>query len=190
MLYTFLRNILAVVYRVVFRFEVIGQENIPKSGGVILCSNHRSNNDAVFLAICQKRQINFMAKDSLFKIPVLGYLLKKVGSFPVKRGSGDITAVRKAVEVLKEGKMLCIFPEGTRNRVNNELLEFKTGAAFIAYKAEASIVPCAISGKIKPFSKIRVSFGSPFNIDTSGGKPNVDSETLRLKSKIAELYSV
>lgn len=188
MLYTFCRNIIAVLYRIIFRFEVIGAEHIPKDGGVILCCNHRSNNDPIFLAICQKRPITFMAKDSLFKIPVLGFLLRKIAAFPVKRGSGDIGAIRTAVEVLKEKRMLCIFPEGTRNKTNEPLLEFKAGAVLIAYKAEASIVPCAISGKIRPFSKIRVEFGCPFTVMKTDAKPDINKETERLKAEILELY--
>lgn len=188
MLYTILRNILAVLYRIVFQLEIIGEENIPKEGGVILCSNHRSNNDAIFLAICQKRPITFMAKDSLFKIPVLGFALRKIAAFPVKRGSNDIGAIRTAVEVLKSGKMLCIFPEGTRNKTEEALIEFKTGAVFVAYKAEANIVPCAISGKLRPFSKIRVEYGKPFTVEKTDVKPDMNKETERLKETILELY--
>lgn len=188
MLYTVLRNIIAVIYKIIFRIEVIGEENIPKNGGVILCSNHRSNNDAVFLAICQKRPIAFMGKDSLFKIPVLGFILKKVGAFPVKRGTGDIGAIRTAVKILREEKMLCIFPEGTRNKTASDLLEFKAGAVLIAYKAEANIVPCVIKGKIHPFSKIRIEFGKSFEVVKTDVKPDMAKESERLRERVLELY--
>ena len=183
MWYKVLRNIISVVYHLVYRFEVTGTENIPKDGGVILCGNHRSNNDAIFLAVCQKRQIAFMGKDSLFKIPVLGFVLKKVGAFAVKRGTGDIGAIRKAVEILNGGNMLSIFPEGTRNKTAEPLIEFKTGAVFIAYKADAYIVPVGISGRYVPFSKVRITFGEPFKV-SSETKPDLNSETQILKDKV------
>lgn len=186
MWYKCIRNIVWVVYRLIFRFEITGTENIPEDGGVILCGNHRSNNDAIFLAVCQKRQIAFMGKDSLFKIPVLGFILKKVGAFAVKRGTGDIGAVRKAVEILNGGNMISIFPEGTRNRTKEPLIEFKTGAVFIAYKANAYIVPVGISGRCIPFSKIKISFGKPYKIP-SEVKPDLNSETQILKDKVLSL---
>ena len=186
MWYKVLRNIISVVYHVLYRFEVTGAENIPADGGVILCGNHRSNNDAIFLAVCQKRQISFMGKDSLFKIPVLGFILKKVGAFAVKRGTGDIGAVRKAVEILNGGNMISIFPEGTRNKTNEPLIEFKTGAAFIAYKANAYIVPVGITGSCVPFSKVKVSFGDAYKIE-SNTKPDVNYETQILKDRVLNL---
>ena len=129
-----------------------------------------------------------MGKDSLFWFP-LGYILRKADAFPIKRGSGDIGAIRTAVDVLKKGKMLCIFPEGTRNKTKEPLIEFKTGAAFIAYKADACIVPCAISGNLRPFSKIKVVFGEPFYIEKpESGKPDINKETEKLKEKVLELY--
>ena len=188
MLYMFLRNIIAVFYRIIFRFEIIGEENIPKEGGAVLCSNHRSNNDAIFLAICQKRPITFMGKDSLFKVPVLGFLLKKVGAFPVKRGTGDIGAIRTAVKALEEKNLLCIFPEGTRNKTAEPLIEFKAGAVLIAYKAGADIVPCAISGKMRPFSKIRVEFAKPFTVVKTDVKPDINKESEKLREIILGLY--
>lgn len=188
MLYSFFKNILFFVYHIIFRIDVQGRENVPISGAVILCSNHRSNNDAIILAISQKRKLSFMAKDSLFRVPILGFFLKKVGTFPVKRGSGDIAAVKKAIEILNEDNVLSIFPEGTRNKTHDDLLEFKTGAVFIAYKANAAIVPCAIKGRYIPFSKIKVRFGSPFYVDTSERKPDVHGETEKLKNAVEKLY--
>ena len=187
MVYSFIRNILAVLYRLVYRFEVTGQENIPGSGGVILCCNHKSNNDAIVLAITQKRPITFMAKEELFKIPVLGFILRKVAAFPVKRGTGDIGAIRTAVEVLNNEKMLCIFPEGTRNKTKEKLIEFKAGAVLIAYKAHSEIVPCAISGRYIPFSKIKVEFGKPFKVEKTDVKPDLNLETMKLKEKVSGL---
>jgi len=187
MLYRILRNILAVLYRIIYRFEISGQENIPQDGGVILCCNHRSNNDAIVLAITQKRPITFMAKEEIFKIPLLGFLLRKIAAFPVKRGTGDIGAIRTAVEVLNSGRMLSIFPEGTRNKTKEKLIEFKAGAVLIAYKAHAQIVPCAISGRFIPFSKIKVKFGNPIIIEKTDVKPDLNIETLKLKEKVFEL---
>lgn len=189
MVYSVLRNILSFLYRIIYRIEVTGEENIPKSGGAILCANHKSNNDGIILAISQKRPITFMAKEELFKIPVLGTILKKVAAFPVKRGTGDIGAIRTAVDVLNKENMLSIFPEGTRNKTKEPLGEFKAGAVLIAYKADSMIVPCAISGSYIPFSKIKVSFGVPFKVEKTDVKPDLNLETSKLKEKVFELMN-
>ena len=94
MLYQIGRALVRFVYLVIFRVKAKGIENIPGEDGIIFCSNHRSNHDAHVIYIAQKRKLTFMAKDSLFRFKPFGWLLKKLGAFPIKRGTGDIAAVK------------------------------------------------------------------------------------------------
>src|SRR5690625_70934 len=94
--------------------DIKGRENVPVRGPVILCSNHISNFDPPLVGSFLKRSIRFMAKEELFHNKILGTLLTTLGAFPVKRGAGDRQALRKGLNILKDGEMLCLFPEGTR----------------------------------------------------------------------------
>ena len=184
MLYRVLRFIVLIVYSCVMRIKVIGAENVPKTGGVILSGNHTSNNDPIILAVSQKRSIAFMAKDSIFKIPIFGFVLKCAGIFPVKRGTGDIGAVKKAIEILKNGNMLSLFPEGKRNKTGEILAPFQSGAALIACKSDAVIVPVGIVGKYRLFSKITIIYNRPIDPKDYGEKPDIKLITNDLKEVI------
>lgn len=183
MLYTIAKGACKLFYSLIYRIEISGEENIPSVGGAIICPNHRSNHDAVLITAVLKRKLSFLGKEELFKFPPLGYLLKSVGVIPIKRGSGDIGAVKKSIEVLKEGKILTVFPEGTRNKTGRTLLEFKAGAVLIAYRAEVPVIPCAISGGYRPFSKIKIVFGKPMDMDFPE-KPDLHKITDDLKNTV------
>jgi len=148
----------------VYQYKVIGKENVPSEGGVLLCSNHISNFDPPTVGIAAPRQVHFMAKEELFSAPILGKILPHVNAFPVKRGMSDREALRKALAILKEGKVLGLFPEGTRSKTG-ELGEGLAGAGFFALRSDAHIVPCAIIGPYKPFRRLKVVFGKPINFD-------------------------
>ena len=166
-LYWFIVTIIRPVVKILYRLEINGLENLPNSGGIIICPNHTSNADPVLLAITFKRQIYFMAKAELFKFKILEKAFKTVGAFPVNRGKGDTSAIENAERILKNGKQLGLFIEGTRSK-NNEFLRPKTGCAVIAYKTGKSIVPVCITGKkehkVKLFKKNIISIGEPINI--------------------------
>ena len=102
--------------KVGFKFRAEGVENLPQTGGYILCSNHRSYLDPIFLGVKVKRQLAFMAKEELFRVKVLGPIIKKLGAFPIARGKGDTGAVEFAIDTVKSGKALMLFPEGTRSK--------------------------------------------------------------------------
>lgn len=128
-----------------------------------------------------------MAKQELFKIPVLGILIRKVNAFPVKRGTPDRMALKKALELLDTGKVLGIFPEGTRSR--NRIVEPEPGLAFIAMKRKnAKLVPVAIKGDYGLCSRIDVIFGKPKTYESYNGEDKrVNSQ--RLKEISAEIFS-
>ena len=166
-LYWFIITIIRPFVKLLYRIDVKGLENIPDNGGVIICPNHTSNADPVLLAIIFKRQIYFMAKAELFKFKLLGKIFKAVGAFPVNRGKGDTSAIESAEKILKNGKQLGLFIEGTRSK-NNEFLRPKTGCVAIAYKTGVSILPVCMTGKnehkVKLLKKNMISIGEPINI--------------------------
>ncbi|TKC19735.1 lysophospholipid acyltransferase family protein [Robertmurraya kyonggiensis] len=161
--YTFARSVVALILKPIYRIEAIGKENIPKEGGVLLCTNHIHNFDPPIVGIMAPRPISFMAKEELFNVPVLGKILPHVNAFPVKRGMSDREALRTGLKVLKEGKVLGLFPEGTRSKTG-ELGKGLAGAGFFALRTDAEVVPCAIIGPYKAFSRLKIVYGKPIDM--------------------------
>lgn len=141
----------------VFRVRIEGSLQIPEKGAVVLAANHRSLWDPVFVVMASHRPVHFMAKDELFRVPILGFLLPYLKAFPVRRGANDRDAIRRALSVLNQGNVLGIFVEGTRSK-NNEVMPLKRGAAMLASRSEASIVPVAIQ-RVK--RRITIKIGTP-----------------------------
>lgn len=161
-LYQLGRALCSGLFYPTFRVKVYGRENIPKDGGVLLCANHISNFDPVILGITAPRPIHYMAKEELFSVPVLKSLLKHLYAFPVKRGMSDRGALRKGLEILKEGHVLGLFPEGTRSKTG-EVGKGLAGAGFFALRSDVPVVPCAIIGSYRPFQTIKVVYGKPID---------------------------
>jgi len=187
------RSLILFLGKFLYRLEVTGLENIPAEGGVILCSNHPWTFDMFFIACKVKRLVHYMAKEELFKNPILAYILTKLGAFPVKRGTGDINSIRTALKILKEGKILGILPEGTRTGFNTlRKVKPKAGAALIAVKANVPIVPAAISGDYrKLFNKVKVKFGKPFYINSDPDKKYTKEELEEISRNIMDkVYSL
>ena len=156
---------------IIFPFKAIGRETIPDTPGqppLILCCNHISEIDPVFLEMCQKRHVFFMAKEEIFRNRLSSWFFgKQLGAFPVKRGAGDTAALDTARAIVGDGRLLGIFPEGTRSR-DGQLGRAKSGAALIAAQTGASILPAAIitkNQKVKPFRRSRIVFGQPLTLE-------------------------
>lgn len=163
-LYSFLKLIYSTLLKVLYRPTAIGTENIPENGPVIFAGNHRHAFDPVVVLTHTKRVVHYMAKESLFK-GFHGFLFKQIGLIKVYRTRNNPTAVVEAVEILKQGGAVGIFPEGTRNKTEEELLRFKHGAVAIAKEANAPIIPFAIKGEYKLFRKrLIIEFGNPVDI--------------------------
>jgi len=176
-----------MIYKPLYRIETIGQEKIPKEGAVLLCSNHIHNFDPMVVGITTKRPVYFMAKEELFTVPVLGKLVPYLNAFPVKRGMSDREALRKGLSVLKEGKVLGLFPEGTRSKTG-ELGEGLAGAGFFATRSNAVIVPCAVIGPYKAFSKLKVVYGDPVDFtEYRNNKISADEATKIIMEEIRKL---
>lgn len=159
--YRVLRIIVIPFVHLFFRIKSYGIENIPKDKGVVLCCNHTSLSDIILLGVLCPRQICFMAKKELFEIPVLKHLFSALGGFPVDRRSSDKGAINRALDICNNGKILGIFPEGTRNR-DGAPKKAKAGAAMIALKTGADILPVAIyrsNARVHIFQKATVRFG-------------------------------
>ena len=158
MFFNVLVKIVRCFIKLFFNVRVIGEENIPTEGGCVICANHASNWDPVYLVVLLKRRIYFMAKESLFHVFFVGWVLKKLGMIPVKRTGSDISAVRTAISTLNDGKALGIFPSGKRVKKDEEATA-KSGVAFIAIKAAVPAVPIYIETSYRPFSKVTIHIG-------------------------------
>ncbi len=154
-----------------FRLRVQGKENIPATGRFLLCCNHQSVLDPVLLGVCCTRKIRFMAKSELFELhgKFAAWLLRTLGAFPVVRDSGDVSAVRQAVEILREEEGVGIFPQGGCVR-DGSPFRAKAGVVLIARKADAPVIPAAIccGGRIRLFRRTTVCFGTPLTVEELG----------------------
>lgn len=184
--YQIIRLILLFIFKFFFRIKVNGRENLPDSGGIILMANHISAFDPPLLAAVLARPVRFMAKKELFENPVLRFILYLADAFPVDRGKTDISAVKKALSVLKNGEVLGIFPEGTR-RPEGKLGIPKAGSVMLAVKSEAVIVPVGIKN-IKKKGRITINIGKPFRTSDFSNKKLSKAERKEaakfIKSKI------
>ncbi|MEW4283891.1 lysophospholipid acyltransferase family protein [Priestia koreensis] len=185
--YTFARSAVKGILSPVYRFEVVGAENVPSEGGVIVCSNHIDNLDPPAVGITCPRPVSFMAKEELFKLPLLKSILPKLEAFPVRRGMSDREALRKGLGILKEGKVLGLFPEGTRSK-DGKLGKGLAGVGFFALRSEAAVVPCAVIGPYRKFKKVQVVYGEPIDLTTyKQERASAEVVTDVIMSKIAEL---
>ena len=145
MFYSISRAICILFFKIIgCRIKVAGRNNIPNRGGFILASNHLSNIDPVVLGIVCRRRLNYMAKEELFRIPVLSWMIRHYGAFPVRRNTPDFRSIRQAIERLKSGCGLVVFPEGSRGVMQQENFKIHGGIAFLARRTDVPIVPAYI----------------------------------------------
>lgn len=183
LLYKITRPIIKVLFLIFYTPKIIGRENIPKEGKIILAGNHISNLDCFFLMSSTKRCIHFLAKKELLKGPKK-VVLSNMGLIPVDRKIHDHSALYKAEEYLKEGKVIGIFPEGTTRKNNKGLLPFKIGAVKMAYDTDTKIVPFCITGKYRLFSRsLKITFDIPFSVKNE----DLDYENKCLRDKISSM---
>lgn len=165
--YKIVRAVLDFIFFVIFRLHVEGRENVPQTGAIIVAPNHKSDWDPPLIGVAfNTRIIHYMAKEELFKNPFLGWLIRQFGTFPVKRGTVDRTAIRQALRELKAGNPLGIFPEGTRIR-REGLGRFHSGMASLALMTGTPVVPVAVIGsRWMPYKKgpLAVLIGKPVEV--------------------------
>jgi 1-acyl-sn-glycerol-3-phosphate acyltransferase len=186
MLYSVCKYLLRGIFFLLYRLRAVGMENIPKDGPVIICSNHISNIDPPLLGTPLIRSIHYMAKAELFSIPLFGTLIRKLGAYPVKRGGVSKESIKLSIEMLKQGRMLGIFPQGSRS---NKSGIGKKGAAMLALKSNAVVVPAAIIGNYTPFRPMTIYFGKPVHLSefAEGGSDALEQATEKIMAAIGQL---
>ncbi|HUV04914.1 MAG TPA: lysophospholipid acyltransferase family protein [Armatimonadota bacterium] len=195
------RAIFRLIFRILGGVTAVGVENTPETGGVILAPNHISYVDPPAVACPMSRQLHFMAKGELFRAPVLRTWMRMVGAFPVRRGTADRKALRRAIELLGEGRVVCIFPEGTRSP-DGKLQDPELGIGLVALKSRAPVTPALMIGtdKVLPphskrlhFHPIKIIYGEPLTFpdlyEAGESRQALEEIGRRVMAAIAELSS-
>ena len=182
--YKITRTILKPIFKFWFNPKIYGSENIPISNEpVLIASNHTDFFDPCVSIISTKRVIHFISKKELFD-GKMGWFFYKMCCIPVDRSKKNPEAVDRALNILKNNGTVGIFPEGTRNRTNNELLDFKYGAMSMAKKTDSWVIPVAVKGKFKFRSKnLKIKYGKPFKVDDM----TIEEATSKLRNTILEM---
>lgn len=190
-LYSFIVCLYAIVAKLLFFIRIEGRENVPKDKNCVLMGNHQCLLDPISLALCvPDREIHFMGKKELWNNKLLGWAFTKVHGFPVDRGNMDMSAIRTALSVLKDGDTLGIFPEGTRSK-EEHMLPLLGGASMLALRSGCDVVPVYIDGAYKPFHRITVRVGKPIDMEGLRGarvtKDACEELTHRMENAFAAL---
>ncbi len=171
--YRFFRFLLGGFFRCLYRVRVVGKENIPKSGGAVLCSNHIAIRDVFVIAAGIDRQPRYLAKSELFKIPVLSQLIRMLGATPVTRNGKDVGAMKTMIRLSgEEAQLVTVFPQGTRRAGQNPAdTEIKNGIAMVAYRANVPMIPlCIVTKDVKyrMFRRVELRIGKPISPAEAG----------------------
>lgn len=188
--YRIIYTIVAPIIHLLFPCRAVGLDRLPE-GGALLCANHVSGWDPIIIALSLPRdsRLTVMAKDQLFKIPVLGFLLKKLGIFPVKRGSSDLTAMKTAMRVLSGGNRLLVFPEGTRVEGQGDV-EAKGGVTVMATRTGVPMIPVYCGGKHKFLRKTTIVFGEPYVPVIAGRRPTPEENRAIAAGILERIYAL
>ena len=178
-----IKSFLSLIYKISFRVKITGK--VPEEGAYILCCNHINYLDAAAVVLFNKRKVNFVAKEDLFTHRSLMWLGHLFDAIPIKRDMQDIEAMKRCLKVLKNGELLGIFPEGTRNGLEKNG-KAKNGAAFMAIKSKAKVIPVGIHGSFKPFSKVYINYGEPIDL-SNYTKEQLDEATERIMNEVVAL---
>ena len=167
--YSLLQRGLQFIGILAYGVRHFGRENIPKTGGVLVVSNHQSHLDPPLVGIGCPRRMNYLARDTLFSFAPFGWLIHSVGAIQIDREGIGLSGIKESLRRLKRGEMVLIFPEGTRTR-DGEIAKFRPGFTVLASRSGASILPVAIEGayaawprnqKLPGRGRVRVLFGEP-----------------------------
>lgn len=189
--YWWARSAIWVLSKALFRMHAVGRRNVPRTGGVLICSNHVSHLDPPLVGTAAPRMVFHMAKRELFKVPALTWFMRQIGTIMVHRGQGR-QAIQDAVEYLRKGRAVIIFPEGTRSRTG-VLIKGHTGAIVIAVSADAPLLPTVIIGSEKAMTKgskaikpvpVTVKFGEPYTIAYDGDRTHIPKDVLERELRV------
>ena len=190
-LYTFIVGLFRIISKLLFFVRIEGAEKIPSGRACVMMGNHQSIFDPFMLAMCTPdREIHFMGKKELFNSKFTSWFFTKLHGFPVDRGNIDMGAIRTAMNILKDGDTMGIFPEGTRSKTGH-MLPLLGGASMIALRSRCEVVPVYIDGRYKPFHRITVRVGEPLAIgdlhEQRVTKDTCDELTRRMEAAFAQL---
>ncbi len=187
MIYWIAYYIIKLIGQIFSPRTILGKEDLPPKGGFILASNHKSNLDPLLIGLCFNRRISYMAKDSLFRHPILRFLLHHVEAFPVRRDASDVRALRETLRRLKKGLPVVVFPEGTRQGSGRER-KIQPGIGFLAVKSGVPVVPVHIKGsenvlppktKMPKRGRVTVIFGKPLTFPAGQDYSDVVASIMR-----------
>ena len=194
MIFNCIRNIVRFFMIAFYRIHVEGFANFPASGAIVICANHTFVKDLFVIGCASPRKIYWMAKAELFQIPLFGSLIRRLGAFPVNRGSGDRDSIRTVYGILNAGEPLGIFPEGTRILDPYNRPPYKRGFVSFAVNSGASILPVALRyedgpfGRGKMFSRVVISYGKAVEVDRDHkySRSEIDDITVSVSAWINE----
>ncbi len=158
------------IFRVIYPYKRYGNLKKYDEGALLLVSNHYSLLDMAYAVRVTDRHIHFIAKDSLWRGGILEWFVTSVGCIPVKRDGSDVQALKSSIKILREGGVITIYPEGTRNKTGEDMLPFKSGAAALSIKTQTPIIPIVQLGKMKLFRRNYVIYGDPVEFREYYGK--------------------
>lgn len=193
--YAIAKFVTNLLIHILYKMRYEGVENIPEGGGYMVCSNHRTNMDPLFIAQKLKTQLFFMAKQELFQNKFSALIIRGLGAFPVERGKGDSGAIDFAVDTLKSGRVLAMFPEGTRSK-DGIPQRPKSGAALVAMQTHADILPVGISFDLplRFRSAVTIKYGKLIRFDSLGVQTDAPREmkmvSKRIMGEIVELVEI
>lgn len=178
--YRLARAVFSLLFLVVFRKKVYGMENIPETGNFIVCSNHINWFDPTLISctVGKDRQIYFMAKEELFKIPVFKHIITKLGAFPVKRRRADRKAIQHALNLLENNKSVGVFPEGSRSKTG-DLQKPYHGPALVVLRSKVPVLPVAIKGPYKLFRPVKINIGKPVYLNSEKKEKGFKRDRIR-----------
>ncbi len=197
-LYSLLKwSLVSPMLHAYFRVRIYGTENVPMRGPLIVASNHASDCDPPIVANCIGRPVAFMAKEELFNVPILAPVIRLYGAYPVKRGTGDRGAIRAAIESLETGWAAGVFIDGTR-RPDGRIHAPKLGAALIAAKTQAPLLPVSLWGTEQIFAQgkfprsvpVTVRIGEPIPAPKSGDREALEAVTQQCADAIHALHDL
>ena len=188
--YRVIHAVLRPLIFLLFPLSVQGRENLPE-GGAVLCSNHASAWDPILVALKIPRTVplRFMAKAELFRNPVLGWLLRHLGAFPIHRGANDLAAMKTAMKCLQEGQKLIVFPEGTRVEEEGGA-SAKGGAVMLSTRTGVPMVPIYCGGRKRLFHRDTIVFGRPYSPVIAGRRPTPEENRDIAEELMERIYAL
>lgn len=186
-LYNITIKVMRIYTKLFYKYEVIGVENIPSKGNIVVAANHKSNLDPIFLAAAiQNRKVSVIAKKELFKNKLLGAYLRSINVIPIDRENPGISTLKSVLKEIKNGNAVGIFPEGTRCK-GREFGKAKAGLGMMAVKGKASIVPVSIITDYKLFKKVKIYIDAPISMEKYYGEKLTSEDYEKISQEVLNI---